>query len=65
MARTHIRAKTSALIEALTGFFTDHHGELLAMTLDNIDQLTTQITTVQTRNEELVAPFLTPGGAGR
>lgn len=57
LARTRMRAKTSVLVEALTGFFTDHHGELLAMMLDNIDRLSGQITALETRIEELVAPF--------
>jgi transposase len=57
MARTRMRTKTSELVEALTGFFTDHHGELLTMMLANIDRLTAQITTLETRIEELVAPF--------
>jgi transposase len=57
LAHGSMRGKTSVLIEALTGFFTDHHGELLTMMLDNIDRLTTQITALETRIEELVAPF--------
>jgi transposase len=57
LARGKMRGKTLALQEALTGFFTDHHGELLAMMLDNIDRLTAQITVLETRIEELVAPF--------
>jgi transposase len=57
LARGSMRGKTSVLVEALTGFFTDHHGELLTMMLDNIDRLTAQITTLETRIEELVAPF--------
>jgi transposase len=57
MARTRMRAKTNELVEALTGFFTDHHGELLTIMLDNIDRLSAQITALETRIEELVAPF--------
>jgi transposase len=41
--------KTVVLVEALTGFFTDHHAVLLAMMLDNIDRLTTQIGFDMTR----------------
>jgi len=57
LARTSMRGKTAVLVEALTGFFTAHHGELLAMMLENIDRLTGQITSLETRIEELVAPF--------
>lgn len=57
MARTRMRGKVGVLREALTGFFTDHHGELLAMMLDNIDRLTAQISALEARIEELLAPF--------
>lgn len=57
LARGSMRGKTAALLEALTGFFTDHHGELLTMMLDNIDRLTAQISALEARIEELVAPF--------
>jgi transposase len=57
LARTSMRGKTALLVEALTGFFTPHHGELLAMMLANIDRLTEQITVLEARIEELVAPF--------
>ena len=57
LARASMRPKTGVLAEALTGFFTAHHGELLAMMLTNVDRLTEQITTLETRIEELVAPF--------
>lgn len=57
LARTSMRGKTPLLVEALTGFFTAHHGELLAMMLANIDRLSEQITVLDTRIEELVAPF--------
>jgi len=57
LARASMRGKTEVLVEALTGFFTDHHAMLLAMMLDNIDRLTTQITTLEASVEELVAPF--------
>jgi len=57
MARTRMRGKTEVLVEALTGFFTDHHAMLLAMMLDNIDRLTAQIDTLEGKIGELVAPF--------
>lgn len=57
LARTRMRARTSVLVEALTGFFTGHHAMLLAMMLDNIDRLTAQIDTLEAVIGELVAPF--------
>ena len=57
LARASMRGKTAVLVEALTGFFTDHHAVLLAMMLDNIDRLTGQITALEQSIEELVAPF--------
>jgi transposase len=57
LAHGSMRGKTAAMQEALTGFFTSHHGELLSMMLENIDRLTGQITVLEARIEELVAPF--------
>ena len=57
LARASMRGKTAVLVEALTGFLTDHHAVLLSMMLDNIDRLTAQIDTLETAIEELVAPF--------
>ena len=37
LARGRMRAKHAELIEALTGKFDDHHGELARMLLDQID----------------------------
>ena len=45
----------AALIEALTGRFDDHHAELPAMLLDQIDGLNAQIAPLTTRIEELLA----------
>jgi len=50
-----MKAKRAALIEALTGQFDDHHGELAGMLLDQIDALTTQIGQLTSRIEELIA----------
>ena len=57
LARGKMRAKTSALQEALTGHFTRHHAFLLGMMLARIDALTTQITTLTTRIEQATAPL--------
>ena len=55
LARGRMKAKHAELIEALTGKFDDHHGELARMLLDQIDHLTGQIGTLTTRIEELIA----------
>lgn len=53
-ARGRMRMKHTALIEALTGRFDDHHGELARMLLDQIDALNAQIERLTTRIEELI-----------
>jgi transposase len=55
LARGKIRTKHPALVEALTGRFDDHHGELARMLLDQIDGLDRQIDLLTTRIEELIA----------
>jgi transposase len=55
LARGKMRAKHTALIEALTGRFDDHHGELARILLDQIDALTRQIDTLTTRIEQHIA----------
>jgi transposase len=47
----------SALQEALTGHFRDHHGYLLAMMLARIDALTAQADDLTARIDEAIAPF--------
>ena len=55
LARGRMRAKRPALVEALTGRFDDHHGELARMLLDQIDTLTAQIDKLTIRIGELIA----------
>ena len=55
LARGRMKAKRAALIEALTGRFDDHHGELARMLLDQIDAFSGQIDTLTTRIDELLA----------
>jgi transposase len=62
LARGKMRAKHTALIEALTGRFDDHHGELARILLDQIDALTRQIDTLTTRIEQHIAAI--PAAAG-
>jgi transposase len=57
LARARMRAKLSLLAEAFTGFFTDHHGFLLARMLDRIDALSADIAALDARIEALIGPF--------
>jgi transposase len=54
LARGKMKAKHTALAEALTGRFDAHHAELARMLLDQIDALSVQIGTLTTRIEELL-----------
>jgi transposase len=55
MARGRMRPKHDALVEALTGRFDDHHGELARMLLDQVDALTAKIERLTVRIDELIA----------
>jgi transposase len=55
LAKGRLRVKRAALIEALTGRFDEHHGELADLLLDQIDGLTAQINRLDTRIEQLIA----------
>ena len=57
LAKGRLRPKTAQLREALRGFFTDHHGAILAMMLANIDRLSAQIATLDTMIEQAISPF--------
>jgi len=54
LARGRLRGKHPALVEALTGRFDAHHGELARILLDQIDRLDTQIAQLTARIGELV-----------
>jgi transposase len=54
MAKGKMRIKRAALIEALTGRFDDHHGELARILLDQIDALSEQMETLTRRAGELI-----------
>jgi transposase len=54
LARGRMKAKHAALVEALTGRFDDHHGELAAILLAQIDSLTAQIDALTTRIGQLI-----------
>jgi transposase len=57
LARGRLRAKLGTLEEAFTGHFTDHHGFLLDRMLARIDALDADIAELETKIEEMVAPF--------
>jgi transposase len=57
LARGRLRAKRSVLEEAFTGFFTDHHGFLLARMLARVDGLDSDIAELDRKLEELIVPF--------
>jgi transposase len=61
-----MRGKRAALVEALTGRFDDHHGELARMLLDHIDALGIQIDRLTSRIQELIGaiPAAQPPGDG-
>ncbi len=55
LARGPMKARHDKLVQALTGRFDAHHGELARMLLDQTDALTAQITRLTTRIQELIA----------
>jgi transposase len=57
MARGPMRRKIPQLREALTGHFDDHHAFICATMLRRIDTLTADIAALDTKIEELIAPF--------
>ena len=57
LARTRMRGKISLLEEAFTGHFTDHHAFLLGKMLGRIDAIDADITELDQRIEEMIAPF--------
>ena len=57
MARGRMRAKTTQLEEAFTGYFTDHHRLLLTKMLARIDALSADIAELETVIGEMIGPF--------
>ena len=49
MARAAMRGKITALQEAFTGYFTDHHGFLLARMLARVDAIDADIAALDER----------------
>lgn len=54
LALGKLRSKRPALREALTGRFDQHHADLIAMLLDQVDTLTIKIDTLTLRVEQLL-----------
>jgi transposase len=57
LARGRLRGKLGVLEEAFTGHFTDHHGFLLGTMLARIDALDADIAALESKIEEIIAPF--------
>ena len=60
-ARGRLRMKHTALVEALTGRFDDHHSELARILLDQIDSLGAQIDRLTARIDDLIAQLPAAG----
>ena len=54
LARGRMRVKHDALVQALTGEFDDHHGELAQILLDQVDALSAQIDHLTARIDQLI-----------
>jgi transposase len=59
LARGTMKAKHAALVQALTGRFDAHHGELARLLLDQIDGLTAQIGKLTVRIEQVISTLST------
>ena len=55
LAKGRLRVKHAALMQAMTGRFDDHHGEIARMLLDQVDALDTQINKITVRIDQLIA----------
>ncbi|WBB57635.1 IS110 family transposase [Verrucosispora sp. WMMD573] len=64
LARGRMRGKHTALIEALTGRFDAHHGELARILLDQIDRLDAEIAKLTTRIGQLLDDIDPPSPDG-
>ena len=57
LARSRMRTKISALEEAFTGHFTDHHAFLLAKMLARVDAIDADIAELDAKIGEMIAPI--------
>jgi transposase len=63
LARTRMKARHAALVEALTGMFADHHAELAQLLLDQIAFLDTRIARLTLLIEEQIDTIPAAWGA--
>jgi len=64
MARARMRNKKDALVQALTGNFTDHHAHLVTLLLKTVDHLTGQIEELSRAIEQAISELPPPDGDG-
>jgi transposase len=57
LAKGRMRTKNAELIEALTGRFSDHHGRLCQLLLDQIDHTNTTIGRLDEQIDAAIEPF--------
>lgn len=57
LAKTRMRSRIPALVQALTGNFREHHAFLCRIHLERIDQITASILELSVRIEEAMRPF--------
>ena len=58
MAKRRLRSKIPKLREAMHGRFTEHHALLIGVSLDHLEHLEAAIARLDTRVDELIAPFV-------
>ena len=57
LAHPSMEKKVPALIEALTGRFTEHHAFMVSLHLHRVDQIEVTIQTLEARVDKVMAPF--------
>jgi transposase len=57
LAHASMGRKSAALVEALTGRFTDHHAFMVQLHLDRIDQIEATLAALDTRIDMVMEPF--------
>jgi transposase len=57
LVHASMRRKTAALVEALTGRFTDHHAFMARLHLDRIDQIEATLAALDARIDTVMEPF--------
>lgn len=57
LATRKMREDMPALLDALSGRFTEHHAFMVRLRLDRIDELTRNVAVLDARIDEVIAPF--------